>query len=375
MRHSVNSVTKAARVARLLLMASALCLAAASNSRAACLTIHTLTPTTCGVVISAAGCYNVPSVSLTATTDAGDCVQITAPNVYLNLNGSSITGTGATSTGNGIHVTSTAAGATIVGAGYVTGFNVGILAEARVRLESPYAYSNNTDGIKLMNAASSKIVSATSTSNGGNGVTVTGSNTSVLASVNASSNTGSGIVVNTSNAGSITNPSISSNGSAGLVLNTVTAANISVASASSNGTYGIELINSKANKILSSTTTSNGIYGVYVKSSAANVLAGSNASYYNVVADVYLGCSDTTGPNGIACAVPSSTNELDVQNTYYGYYGTSYGIAIDLGNKGNTVLGSSAYGHAIDDMYDANTLTGNTWFGNTFNTANVSFIH
>ena len=63
-----GTVTKAGRVARLVLMASALFVVAASNGHAACTaaTTHTLSPTACGVVISTAGCYNM-TTSLVAT--------------------------------------------------------------------------------------------------------------------------------------------------------------------------------------------------------------------------------------------------------------------------------------------------------------------
>jgi len=96
-----DTVMKAGRIARLVFMASALCMIAASNGHAACTaaTTHTLSPAACGVVISTAGCYNM-TTSLVTTSNSGDCVLITAPSVYLNLTGDSVTGTGASSTGN-----------------------------------------------------------------------------------------------------------------------------------------------------------------------------------------------------------------------------------------------------------------------------------
>jgi len=379
MKRLSSVVTERVRIARLMLMTSALCIAAASKGYTACTaaTTHTISPTACGVVISTAGCYNMTPVNLTATTDAGDCIQITAPNVYLNLRGSMMTGTGATSTGNGVHVTSTATGATLVDAEFISGFNIGILAEARVRLESPLAQNNNSDGIKLINAASSKIVDGQSFSNGGNGVEILNSNAYVLASPQAESNALSGIVVTTSNSGDITNATATSNTLSGVTLNTATGTNISALNASNNSTYGLELISSKSNKIFPTTINSNGIYGVYLKESASNVLTGAGTSIPvndNGVANVYLGCSDTTGPNGIACATASSSNEIDASDNDGGS-ATSYGIAIDLGNKTNTVVGSGTRNNTIDDAYDANLINQNTWFGNGFGSANQSFIH
>ena len=57
MERFASMVVKAARVARVVLLASALCVAAASTGHAACKTITNLAPTACGVVISTPGCY------------------------------------------------------------------------------------------------------------------------------------------------------------------------------------------------------------------------------------------------------------------------------------------------------------------------------
>jgi hypothetical protein len=369
-----SSLMKVAMVARLVLMTSALCMAAASICEAACTaaTTHTLSPSACGVVISTAGCYNM-TTSLTATS-SGDCVEITAANVYLNLSGVSITGTGASSTGNGIHVASTGAAATIVG-GSVSGFDIGILADARVTLEAPDVEDNNSDGIQLDSAASSKIVSGSSDSNGGNGVTITGSNSFTLVSLDASNNGGSGIDVSTSTSGDITNATANSNELSGITLNKSNSTNIPGLNANSNGTYGVEVISSTSNKIFGTAINLNGIYGVYLKESSDNVVASPGGEVHcNGLIDVYLGCSDTAGPNGVACATPSSANEMDGV-VVYGTGANPYGIVIDLGNTANRVLGSNGSTDTIDDMYDANKAGQNTWFGNVFTTANQSYIH
>ena len=370
-----STVMNVTRVARLVVIASVLCVAAVSNSNAACTaaTTHTLSPAACGVVISTAGCYNM-TTNLVATSNSGDCVSITAPNVYLNLTDVSIKGTGAASTGNGIHVASTAAGATIVN-GTVSGFKIGILAGARVVLEAPDAEGNNGDGIQLNSAASSKIVSGASTSNGGNGVTITGSNSFTMVSFDASNNNGSGIVVNTSSAGDITSENANSNALSGITLNSSNSTNIPGLNANSNGTYGVEVVTSTSNKIFGGTINLNGIYGVYLKESGSNVVGSPGGTIHcNGFVDVYLGCSDSGGPNGIACPKPSSANEIDGA-VVFGTGVNPYGIAIDLGNVGNRVLASNGATDTVDDMYDANKAGQNTWFGNVFTTANQSYIH
>jgi hypothetical protein len=104
------------------------------------------------------------------------------------------------------------------------------------------------------------------------------------------------------------------------------------------------------------------------------VLTGSVLVEFNGIASIYLGCSDTTGPDGIPCVTPSSANEIDVQS-FDGASVTLYGIAIDKGAIANTIMGNSSVGDTIDDMYDGNAIGKNTWLGNTFGTSNVSFIH
>ena len=375
MERLVSKLLRSARVARLAFVASALCLTAASESYALCTAAatHTLSPSACGVVISSAGCYNM-TTSLVATSTSGDCIQITAPNVYLNLTGVSLQGTGGSSTGNGIHVTSAGAGATIV-SGSISDFNIGILADARVVLEAPTAEANNTDGIQLDSAVSSRIVGGSSSSNGVNGVTITGSNSYLVDNFSANNNFASGIEVGTSSSGDITDATANDNTLSGITLNSSSATNISGLNANSNGTYGVELFKSNSNKIFGTAINLNGIYGVYVKESKSNSIASPYGTIHcNGIIDVYLGCSDTAGPDGTVCAITSSANEIDGA-VVFGTGVNPYGIVIDLGNVGNKVLGSNGYTDPIDDMYDANKAGQNTWFGNTFTTANQSYIH
>jgi parallel beta-helix repeat protein len=380
MERFVSKVLEAARVARLVLMASALCAAAASTGHAACETITTLTPTACGVVISKPGCY-VISNNLTATSDSGDCIEITAPDVYLNLaDGESITGTGPGSTGNGIHVTSTAAGATIVN-GFVSSFNIGILAEARVRLEGPLVELSNADGIQLSSAPGSKIFGAIAIENGFNaGIEIDGSNGCSLLNVAARDNP-TGVLVSGSSGTDISNATnISANDSFGILVTQANSApfassngtNISGSYVYNNGHDGIWLLGSKASKVSANQIYGNGRVGVWLDASSDNEVGG-NTLYDNGIADVFLGCFDT-GPIDEGCSNRSTANEIDYNNSN-GHGDSSYGIAFDLGDKSNTLLDNTSVSHTTDDMYDANLINQDTWFGNSFTTANQSFIH
>jgi hypothetical protein len=370
-----DMVMKLRGITSLVLVVSALSLAAASNGYAACTpaTTHTLSPSACGVVISTAGCYNM-TTSLTDTSSTGDCVEITAANVYLNLTGETITGTGASSTANGIHVASTGAGATIVG-GTISGFDIGILANAKVLLEAPDVHDNNSDGIQITSGAVSRIVGGSSDSNGGNGVTITGSNSFTFDTLDASNNQGSGIVVNTSSAGAITTATANSNSQSGIILNSSNSTNIPGLNANSNGTYGVELFKSGSNKIFAIAVNLNGRYGVYVKESSSNVIGSPTGTIHcNGTIDVYLGCSDAAGPDLTACPTASAANEIDGA-VVFGTGVNPYGIVIDLGNLGNKVLASNGSTDVTFDMYDANKAGQNTWFGNTFTSANQTYIH
>jgi parallel beta-helix repeat protein len=381
MERFVSMVVKAARVARVVLLASALCVAAASTGHAACKTITNLAPTACGVVISTPGCYIIRN-NLAATSDSGDCIEITAPDVYLNLaDGEAITGTGAGSTGNGIHVTSTAAGATIVN-GFVSSFNIGILAEARVRLEGPLVEFSNADGIQLSNAAASKIVGAIAIYNGYNaGIEIDGSNDCSLLNVAAAANP-LGVLVSGSSGTDISNANINGNDTWGILVTQANSApfalsngaNISGSYVYSNGVVGIWVLGGNGNKISANQIYENGRYGVWLDAAAGNEI-GENTLYGNGIADVYLGCSET-GPTGsIGCTNRASANEIDL-NSSNGNGDYPYGIVIDDStNKSNMVLDNTSTMHTTDDMYDSNPKTANTWFANTFTTANQSFIN
>lgn len=345
-----GSAMKRGRLAALVIIASAFFVTAASGfaaesrGRGACRTIQTLSPSACGFTIGRSGCYE--TTTGVAASGGGDCIMIAAPNVFLNLTGVTISGTGA---GTGLHVKSK--GAMIVG-GQISGFEVGILAESKVLLEEPDVQHNSGDGIQLSGAGLSKIMGGTSSSNGGNGVTISGSKSFSVITFEASGNTGSGIMVSGSRAG-----------------------NISSLTALGNGAYGVEVIGSIKTKIIATHVDLNGIYGVYLKASSGNEVSSPDGTIHcNGRIDVYLGCSDTDGPDGTACRIPSSANVID-NVTVFGTNVNPYGIVIDLGNTGNKVRDSNASTDTVYDMYDANEADQNLWSGNTFTTANQSYIH
>lgn len=336
---------------------------------AACATITKITRTTCGLVLSSPGCYEL-SNSL-AGSNNNDCIRIAASNVYLNLGIHSITGSGAAVTGAGIHVVAAAANGTkisnvvilggpvppgfLTGA-FVSGFDTAVLIEAsQVRVDALYVVGESY-GFRLTGAQFAVLSNIVSQANVIAMISLVNSNNNVIDSVQAGPTADSfdradGLSLVRSNGNIISNIFLIDE-----VFN------------------GIKLIQSNNNKFLGGLIALVLNYGVYVNSSSGNEFAGmSTDGYPSGQPAIYIGCSDTGGPTGIRCNTASSGNSIDTSTIVTP--STSYGIAIDLGNKNNTVLNNQFSGVGIDDEYDANSCGANTWLANTFSTANRTCLH
>jgi hypothetical protein len=77
----------------------------------------------------------------------------------------------------------------------------------------------------------------------------------------------------------------------------------------------------------------------------------------------------------------SNTNRIDanINITSGGSGGSAYGIAIEAGNKNNTIIGNTSSANATFDEYDGNTGRGNScannWFADNFGTSNAACVH
>ncbi len=126
--------------------------------------------TACGR-ITHPGYYEVNS-ALTAGSDPGDCIQIVAANVLLNLNGQAITGVGA---GSGVHVMPTGAQAYIEGGGAtISGFMDGVEINGAGATVENFVASNNRDAGVLLNHARLATVSNFTTNTSGGGAELDG---------------------------------------------------------------------------------------------------------------------------------------------------------------------------------------------------------
>jgi len=374
-------------------------LGAATNAMAIVPNCSVVTPVTesCGWVITTPGCYKLQN-SLTATTDAGDCILINSSNVYLDLNTQTITGTGATSTGNGVYVLAQTnpGGVAItnvaVQGGSISGFYVGVIAGnqsdplnvapfvTRLRLDNIITQNNVLFGFYLYNAQLSQL-SGQSSSSGVSGLSAglgIGGGSGNHVSNSSFTGNGSGVAVTTSSANIFSEVTASSNGTFGYYIFQRTANQINSPSADSNSIAGIYLApastaGSRANAIVGGHANSNGSYGVWVKESSANQISGMTLSN-NGFAGIYLGCDGpTTGTCATFPSLPKSNgNGIDAN---FNITGSPYGIAIDKGNLNNTIIGNTSSGNATLDEYDGNKCGINNWFADNFSTSNAPCVH
>lgn len=365
-------------------------LAAATNAMALLPNCSVVTPVTeaCGWVISAPGCFKLEN-SLTATTDAGDCIQIISSNVYLDLNRQSISGTGATSTGNGVHVLGIAAPITNVAVqgGSINGFQDGVFVETtalgfitKVRLDNILSQNNNHYGFELYFAEDSLLSGLYSS---GNSLAGLGIEQAVGNHVSNSTMTANldGVDLYNSNANTFSGVTASFNGF-GFVFNHSNSNQISSPFADSNSFEGIWLApgptaGSSGNTIAGGHANSNGRYGVWVEESSANQISGIELNQ-NGEAGIYLGCdgpTTATCTTGIPSLPKSNSNGIDANFNITTTGSPAWGIAIDKGNLSNTIVGNTSSANTTLDEYDGNKCGVSNWFANTFGTSSAPCVH
>jgi hypothetical protein len=390
----------------------------ATNAKAIvpnCSTVTTVTES-CGWVISTPGCYKLQN-SLTATTNAGDCIQINSSNVYLDLNTQTITGTGSTSTGNGVHVlaATTPKGVAItnvaVQGGSISGFDTGVLVgntnstpnvapfPTKVRLDNIVAngISNNqagSNGFSLINAKLAQLSGLYSNGSysGGvsqgalDGLSIVGGSGNHVSNSTFTQNY-YGVAVGLSNGNVFSGVTATFNLVGFLLSNHASDNHIDSPSADFNVTSsdfvdpGAAIIvrwASNGNTILGGHANGNGGYGVWITQASANEISGIDLSK-NGNAGIYLGCDGpTTGTctTGDSSLPPGSNgNGIDANINITTTANPGYGIAIDKGNLNNTVVGNTSSANGTLDEYDGNKCGVNNWFADTFGTSNAACVH
>jgi parallel beta-helix repeat protein len=219
-----SQVRKMRLVALTIAPVAALLVASQTGATVNCSSPITLPNTTCGVVISKSGCYQLTN-SLIATSNSGDCIQIAASSVTLEFSDAALKGTGTSSTGNGIHVlATTSAGVPITN---VTVYNAGI---------------DQFDTGVLLEASDSNIDTINSSNNNAAGIALKNVTSDTVSNVTAGSNTGYGILLISSNNNTISGGGVGSSHTAGIQLDGSNGNSLDSISSSYN-MYGIDLVN------------------------------------------------------------------------------------------------------------------------------------
>jgi copper-binding protein NosD len=375
-------------------IAWAIGLTAATNAMALTPNCSVVTPVTesCGWVISAPGCYKLLN-DLPDVSDSGDCITINSSNVYLDLNTRTIIGTGATSTGTGVHVLAQ----TIPGAVAITnvavqggtindffhGVFVGTVNAAgtptKVRLDNITAVNNSQDDFDLSEAKLSQL-SGLYGSGAGTGLAIDGGSGNRVSDSTFIGNVGGVFILEHSSGNILSAVNASSNSDAGIQIEQSTGNQISAASVDSNF-WGILLSGGANGNTISGGHANSNQIGIKVEQSSGNQISGVEVNQ-NGLAGIYLGCGPPITNGTCDFVLPMSSNngiDANINITSKGSGGSAYGIAIETGNKNNTIVGNTSSANATFDEYDGNVGRGNScannWFADNFGTSNASCVH
>jgi parallel beta-helix repeat protein len=275
-------------------------------------------------------------------TKHGDCIDISAPFVQLNVNSFTVIGNG---TGDGIRVLPEAHNTIIEGANpgastqaVVNGWNVGVMVGAHSTVVEHFNPIGGT---------------------GKDGDT--------------KGNVGAGIVIQGASDCTVDGITSAYNGTGALVANSNHVRIFNFIGSQSDGS-GIQVQNSSIGTFMNTTATNNGLYGLVLLNSDQNQVSNFAASD-NGAAGISLGC-DPHGP--VSCPTsrqPSSRNK--VSNGGANTNGRA-GVVINAGSSNNQVTAVSATGNnkGGSDLSDQNAnCDKNQWFTNTFGSADPSCIH
>ena len=337
-----------------------------------CPTVTTLGATgNCGIVITAPGCYQI-LVSQVDLSDTADCVQIASSKVVLLLD-APLTGTGATSTADGIHVLATTPGggasSAIVGGLPITNvtiitnaqgifsFNNGVESDANdVRIDGIQALRNNANGILLSSVKANRVSGAAAEGNGESGIAINGSSGNLVSDCNLSED-GNGVSLTNSNGNTVSGSTLNASFGAGAQLQTSNDNRLTGNTANGNGDFGFALSGSSANT-LSANTTDNNSVGITIDNSPATEVSA-NVVQGNSFNGIEL--SNNDGGSHIDSNSVSTTN--------------GFGIHVNSGSTALTINGNGAANNAIDLDDDNPGCANNQWFGNSFISSSQTCIH
>ena len=303
-------------------------------------------PTPCTPSISACGCTVTQTGTFTVTDDlnasqgltkAGNCLEVSADHVILDLQGHALIGNGA---GIGILIQNSGHDSTVqgtdlteAGQAIINGWGTGLEDDANnVVIELFRQFGGNIrnptgnqgDGVLLRNASGVTVANFNASFNGGTGVDVQGGSSNRVLNCSLISNAGNGAILASSNVNTISNCTITANTG-----------------------YGVWLNSANQNQIFTSGLNGNGKIGLLVGCSKEGKCTGNKGSDLNHFS--------STGANGNAGA----------------------GITIEQGSSNNQITNMSSAGNGgTSDLIDNNPgCDGNLWFNNAFGNASQTCIH
>jgi len=303
-------------------------------------------PTACTSSISSCGCTITQSGIFTVVNDldasqgltkGGNCLEISASHVILDLVGHAIIGNG---TGTGILILSSAANTTVQGTD-ATEAGQAIINSWGVGLEDD---ANNVV-IELFRQIGGNLRNPTG--NAGDGVLLKNASSVTVGNFNASFNGGAGVDIQ--------------GGSGNRLFNFTT---------TNNTTAGVVLASSNVNTLLNCTIANNPGYGVWFNSANQNqiVTGGVNA---NGKIGVLLGCAKEGKCKG------NKGSDLNHISSFGANGNSGAGITVEEGSSSNQITNVKAGGNGgTSDLIDDNpSCDGNLWFNNAFGSASQSCIH
>ncbi|MFZ0677931.1 right-handed parallel beta-helix repeat-containing protein [Candidatus Binatus sp.] len=293
----------------------------------------------CGCTVTAPGTYTVTDdlASNQGLTKAGNCLEVSADHVILDVQGHAIIGSG---TGIGILIQNSAHDTVVqgtdlteTGQSIINTWGVGLEDDAnnvvielfrQIGGNNFNPHGNAGDAVLLQNATGVTVANFNASFNGGTGVDIQGGSDNRILNCDSISNAGNGFIVASSNVNTISNCSI--NGNTG---------------------YGVWLNSANQNQIFTSSLNGNGKIGVLVGCHKEGKCTGNKGSDLN-----HISSSGTNGNGGA-------------------------GITVEEGSSNNQITNMSAAGNGgTADLIDNNPgCDGDLWFNNAFGDASQSCIH
>jgi hypothetical protein len=310
-------------------------LAAAAQKPTAC----TSSISSCGCTITQTGTFTVVD-DLNASqglTKGGNCLEVSADHVILDLQGHAIIGNG---TGIGIVILSSAANTTVQGTDS-TETAQAIINSWKVGLEDD---ANNVV-IELFRQIGGNLRNPTG--NAGDGVLLKNASSVTVGNFNASFNGGAGVNIQGGSGNRILNCDTIKNTTAGMILASSNVNTVSNCTITANTGYGVWLNTANQNQIFTSALNGNGKIGLLVGCHKEGKCNGNKGSDLNHIS--------SSGANGNSGA----------------------GITVEEGSSNNQITNMSSGGNGgTSDLIDNNpSCDGNLWFNNAFGDASQTCIH